>query len=607
MRGWTTAFFDHKVVCYRSSKPEQIGSAALSDWLLRVEAVNFTATMDDTTDLSTQRGASLAALDAGEAVEKLLRHLQETGEIAAKRIEKVFIGASAALFRLEGVADARSIVERVRAYLRTRQCHPINKLLYGAEEPPPVAWMTFVVAAVEVGPAGLDEVKARLRRLQLQSPTLAPHPKVDEAKLPLEARRAPAHRRACPIEHRLPADTGHSVRKGMLENAIEVPGATAGDEKKVLVAASVAERRSYGRSARQRFYDHTLKARTGLHFADGLVDLVNDPPDDLPLPLQGKMAVITADGIGFGEMLGNVQKARGDVAGLKRFSAEVERVNREAILGPLIERLVDAHARDGGRWARAVSVPFAKADNPEARREKWSPILRFETLTYAGEDIVWLVPGWLGWEVAGFLLKATGNAAIDGATPRYRVGVAICSCKMPIRKAKGLAHELEYLVTDGVAEKDKRAGCQIELVESIDVSDGYLTEHRALLAGPGDARRFTVAGDDFEAVTRHVLALRHPSGLPSSQVHRLLRLAARRRAFTDAEGRETVEAELERTLQRADYRYGREVGAPPLEAGHLSHAGLGATKDPLFGLLRLAQLWDVVLPFDVPVLAGGGA
>ena len=40
----------------------------MPDWLLRVEAVNFAATMDDTSDLSTQRGASLVALDAGEAV-----------------------------------------------------------------------------------------------------------------------------------------------------------------------------------------------------------------------------------------------------------------------------------------------------------------------------------------------------------------------------------------------------------------------------------------------------------------------------------------------------------------------------------------------------------
>ncbi len=562
----------------------------MPDWLLRIEAVNFAATMDDTSDLSTQRGASLTALDAGAVVQQFL-----VERYSEQRVETVFIGASQALFRLRDFMDAAPVLAAVRGHLQLDQESPANRPVYGGEHAPPLSRMTFVAAAVEVeaGADALAAVEALVKREQLQAPTLAPHPAVKPG-----SQSAPVHRRACPIERRLPADAEHSVRKDMLDDAVVVE-AKPHDEKSVLVARSVAERRSYGRSARQRFYDKQLATKTGLHFADGLVDLVSAPPDALPLPLRGKMAVISADGIGFGDLLKQALDDAGDpVEGTKTFSLEVEATNKDKILRPLIERLAAAAADDERR--KAVSLPWEQADNPEARQKKWSPILRFETLTYAGEDIVWLVPSWLAWEVVGFLFQATKGAVIAKQAPAYRVGCVICSHKMPIRKAKGLAHDLAYLVTEGVAEKV--AGLQLELVESIDVSDGYLGAHRQRLAGPVGPERFTITAASHAAVTAHVRALRHPKGLPPSQLHRLLRLAAQRRAFSDAAGRREVLGELEDTLERADYRYGAGTDAPRLTVDRLASAALRAENDPLFGLLRLAQLWDVVLPLGQPVL-----
>ena len=560
----------------------------MPDWLLRVEAVNFAATMDDTSDLSTQRGASLTALDAGVVVQTFL------GErFPGQQVETIFIGASQALFRLPDLADATAVLERVRERLRLDQENPANRPVYGAKEAAPLSRMTFVVAAVEESREALAAIEAAVKREQFQSPTLAPHPEVKKG-----SQSAPVHRRACPIERRLPADARHSVRKDMLDDAVVVEEKPH-DEKEVLVARSVAERRSYGRSARQRFYDQQLGAATGLHFADGLVDLVNAPPDAVPLPLRGKMAVISADGIGFGELLARKREQVGDaIEGTRKFSEEVEAVNRDRILQPLIELLAAAAADE--KPPRAVSLPWEAADNPEARQKKWSPILRFETLTYAGEDIVWLVPSWLAWEVVGFLFQATKGAVIAKQAPAYRVGCVVCSHKMPIRKAKGLAHELAYLVTEGVDRK--AAGLQLELVESIDVSDGYLGAHRQRLAGPVGPERFTITAASHAAVTAHVRALRHPKGLPPSQLHRLLRLAAHRRAFIDAAGRREVLGELEDTLERADYRYGAGTDVPRLTVERLASAALRAENDPLFGLLRLAQLWDVVLPLGQPVL-----
>ncbi len=566
----------------------------MPDWLLRVEAVNFAATMDDTSDLSTQRGASLVALNAGEAVRRRLEQVFDPdGTLGA--IERVYVGASQALFRLKAGVDPQQALAEARRFLASPVGHPLNRPLYPKpreERAPPVATMTFVaeVEADEGEPEKvLHRLEAKLKRLQFQSPTLRPH------------RRARKDRPfACPIEGRLPADRGISVRLEMHENAWPLADYAPRDEKVIAVSRSVAERRSYGRSARQRFYDVELSSPTGLRFADGLIDLVNAPPDTVPLPLQGKIAVINADGIGFGDILAAAKSNAGNaVLGLKDFSDQVAGMNREKILAPLVDQMRQATAR-GGQDERAVSVPHERADNPDARRHGWPPILRFETLTYAGEDIVWLVPSWLAWEVVGFLLEATKGAVIAKQAPAYRVGCVVCSHKMPIRKAKGLAHDLAYLVTEGVPEDKKAAGLQLELVESIDVSDGYLGAHRARLAGAAGPERFTIAAEHLEAVEKHVRALRLPRGLPPSQLHRLLRLAAQRKAFTDAAARAEVLDALEDTLERGGYHYG--AGGDALTVEHLACEALGAEGDPLFGLLRLAQLWDVVLPLGQPVL-----
>jgi hypothetical protein len=560
----------------------------MAGWLLRIEGVNFAATMGDTQDLSTQRGASLTLLNGGYAVSKLLAEMFGT-----HRVEPIYIGASQALFRLGDAVDASQAIDKVRRYLRARQGDALNKPLYPqpqSERAPPVAMMTWVGDVIDAScPHAAFLLEAKLKRAQFQTPTIRPHAQ------PRQSKSSP-----CPIEHRLPADGGISVRGQMYPAATVLADyRPARDEKVIAVSRSVAQRRSYGRSARQRFYDHELKATTGLHFADGLPDLVSCPPATLPLPLANKIALIAADGIGFGRLLQQETDAAGDaIEGARRFSAQVEMTNRERILRPVIKAF-EVAAMAGGMKELAVSIPYEKADNPRARRERWFPILRFETLTYAGEDIVWLAPAWLAWEVAGFLFAAARTATIAGAVPEYRVGVVVCPENMPIRKGRELAEELAYKVT-GDGSKD--AGCQIELVESIDVSDGYLDRHRERLAGGVSPSRFSVRATDFEDVTAHVAALKHTDGFPRSQVHRLLRRAVHENATADADGRQRVVQDLERTLQRGQYPYRFKGSDEILEPKHFAFAPLNAQDNPLFGLLRLAQLWDVILPLGAPVL-----
>jgi len=568
----------------------------MPDWLLRVAGVNFSATMDDTQDLSTRRGASLTLLNGCADVAAWLRDTYSPA-----KVETVFVGASEALFVLDAGVDARTAAESVRQLLAGKQVHAPNTPPHptpSESTKTPVATMTFAVD-VERGrdDRALERLEAKLKRRQFHAPTLPPG----------ALQTAPDPRaidwQVCPIEHRLPATAEHSVRKDMCANAqvVWADPDPEHDEKRILVADTVQARRSYGRSARQRFYAHLLGAGASVPaFADGFIDLVERPPETVPLPLRNKVAVIAADGIGFGKLIETaVGLAGGDrIAGLKRFSADVETMLREDLLRPLIGAFRSAHDADGDPEKRTVSIPAACADNPKARREGWSPILRFETLTYAGEDIVWLCPSWLAWDVVGFLFEASTGARIAEKVPQFRVGVAISSYKMPIRKARELAGELAYKVDDGSAE----GGCQIELVESLDVSDGYLDAHRARLAGDVPASRFTIKAADFDTVAKHVKKLRHRDGLPPSQLHRLLRRAAKEGAFTSAAGRETVERDLESTLERAGYDY----GGRPLLPADLALPALGAAGDLLFGLLRAAQLWDIVEPFRRPIIARPG-
>ena len=220
----------------------------MPNWLLRVAGVNFSTTMDDTQDLSTRRGASLTLLNAGYAVE---RRLQRT--FGADNIERIFVGASEALFRLAPTVSPGDALDEARRYLRAAVGHPLNRPLYPTAQKvrvPPVATMTFVADIVEDGrPDASDLLVAKVKRAQFQSPTLRPHARIRSAKVG-----------PCPIEHRLPADRGISVRGDMHDQALPLADyRPRRDEKIIAVSRSVAQRRAYGRSARQRFYEHELK------------------------------------------------------------------------------------------------------------------------------------------------------------------------------------------------------------------------------------------------------------------------------------------------------------------------------------------------------------
>ena len=115
----------------------------MSSWVVRVEAVNFGATILDTNDLSTIRGGGLAALFIGDPVGGALASVSKSPP------EPIFSGASQAAFRIESDAPEAAVGADVERAVRERM-----RTADGRNGEAPHAFIMYVIDTVRLaGPA----------------------------------------------------------------------------------------------------------------------------------------------------------------------------------------------------------------------------------------------------------------------------------------------------------------------------------------------------------------------------------------------------------------------------------------------------------------------
>lgn len=264
----------------------------MAEWIVRVEAVNFGATIFDTNDLSTMRGGSLAALDVSNVAIDALREIDPTPR-------PVYAGASQCAFCISaGSEEAATRAAVVRAFETRVRSDP------GA----PHAHMVHVIdIAPAAGPddaAALQTAEARNRTRQFREWTQAP------IALSVAARDADRLDRVRPATDRAYFPKDPVLVSGDPEGQTGARGAEQRD-----VSPSVKARRQFGRDARQRFYGKILGDRLhpklagtppDLHFAHDFQDIVASPPHEAGLSVRNKIAVVYADGNGFGDARGKV-------------------------------------------------------------------------------------------------------------------------------------------------------------------------------------------------------------------------------------------------------------------------------------------------------------
>jgi hypothetical protein len=442
-------------------------------YVIRAEGVNFAATLDDTQDLSTIRGAGLALLALGAAVRA---GLEEAG---SHDIELVFTGASQAAFRFRAAAGAGETV-RLAVLRRLRREGPSGE---------PFPHLSFVVDVAEGDNEKVAEARNHGRQFQEWTVPL-PHFTEGAPEFDYFDRMRPATQRV-----RLP------------------PGKLPGDRIAAdgeWLSPSTAARHAFGRKMRQGFYanEAASDAVAGLTFAESFEDIVYRAPDGLPLSLRSRMALVYADGNGFGAIRSAVRA--------ERFSQELLKLRRGLL------RQVLAWFRSGlgqeGRFAIGSEGAL--------------PQLRLETLLWGGDELMFVMPSWLAFAFVEGLFTATRDWSIDGHRLTHTAGVVICHYKTPIRQARALAKE----IAEEIKEQSRTGNAVgIEIFKSLMPPEDDLDSHRARLYGArGDGADDLVLdlafpGEQFRELRERIRALSRdgPDGLPRSQLYRVLRAAKR--------------------------------------------------------------------------------
>ncbi|MEM9625343.1 MAG: hypothetical protein AAGA21_03860 [Pseudomonadota bacterium] len=471
-------------------------------YYLSLSASHIGHAVFDTQDLSTIRGSSALLL---RCPEELLQWLETAADLGIAKVETIFTGASSGLFKIDASLTPDDLVAAIRCWLADHHRYQHFR---------------FAVVTDDGGDGQLDHherltVKARFADY-------------DAVSLSMPNKVEQKGTKPCSIDGIRPAlVTLHE-----------------GGEK---VSESVFDRHVYGRDERQAYYREIAPDLEGqpLKFADSLRDIVTSPPEaSVPPILEKKLAVIWMDGNGFGALRTQLKNGLGVDDGLRFYSEQIKSRRQR-----LVSRLV--------RWALDHQPDEGFMRTSDGR-------IRFETLLWGGDEMLWVLPAWAAWdfmsEVQDEIADWTIATEPDGSAEpplTHSAGMVFCNYKTPIYRMRDLAETLAQRansVNETADLQDKRNAIQIHAVESVDIPANYLDRYRETVFCHQDEAAFTLkSGREWAALTRALRDL--ASSLPRSQLHKLTTASARSAGSGHEEDdQNALQAILERSRMMTSYR-----------------------------------------------------
>lgn len=319
-------------------------------------------------------------------------------------------------------------------------------------------------------------------------------------------------------------------------------------------------------SIRKRFYHGVLKKRFFVRDETGLSpsafrfthDLEEIAEDKRYGNLNGKLAYLYLDGNSFGKIVGNVADGCQEMEDKIRIHKEWDHYLQECRRDFLREFIADARARPG----------FTTARNR----------IRLEILLWGGDEILLVVPAWLGFHTLhAFYHAASAWPLFHEQKLTHAGGLVFCQHKTPVHRIRRLAKDLAERVKDKDRDHDRFECLALESVDYPTESlDRFFSRRYLRLAG---SRQPLAPIPDWDSIVRRlpetVLAL------PKGQVYRLVRTAL----FEP----ETFQDRLKRLEQVVDSKLFEKAGSD-LEAL------FGGGGDEPWPWLHLAELWDYLAP-----------
>ncbi len=267
------------------------------------------------------------------------------------------------------------------------------------------------------------------------------------------------------------------------------------------ISASVNVRRAYGiEQKRELYYKYNETAKQEQwKFVNDLDKLTEDANKD---SLHHKMAVIYLDGNGFGKIRDNSCKTAGDE---KEFNRQIKDY-RKKMLSDLLHRM-----RNDNDW-------------------KNGDLYRIETLLWGGDELMWVVPAWKGWETLMFFYKQSSdwkfkNTKDEEAPLTHAGGIVFCHHNAPIYRIKNLAHKLSDVAKKKAKEIDNKNPPNLfayQILESFDHISHDFDDIRKKWATDGKAESLILDGNNMEDIQKNINVLKD-SEFPKSKLHEIIK------------------------------------------------------------------------------------
>lgn len=268
---------------------------------------------------------------------------------------------------------------------------------------------------------------------------------------------------------------------------------SAPEGKTYLVSESVAVRRLAGQRLKQSFYQRQIGKPVQAQFVRELKELTEDKAKG---DLNEKMAVIYLDGNRFGKIKNDVSHSRAEWL---KFDTTVKSYRCDMLDG-LLERM-----QDDSDW-----------QTREGRH-------RIETLLWGGDEILWVVPAWKGWETLQYFYEISSEWHFNSIPLRHSAGLVFCHHNAPIHRIAKLAKDLAELAKGRDREQNLFA---YEVLESFDHIGRNLQRYReercpqpVNSTGSISPQALILAGQDMRGLVDFVSSF--DEEMPRKQLHEI--------------------------------------------------------------------------------------